>query len=344
MRFLIDARPALDPRRTGIGTYAARLVEHLPAEDPDDTFVAWYLHVRGLLRPRTFFTPRANLVEAATRLPARLFQPVASRLEVPRLEWLAPFDAMIATNFLPPPTRSRAVVLAVHDLAFTRLPETAPQMDARFRRRFHAALASCAAAIVPSQVVRDDLMASGDIEFSRIRVVHHGVDPFVAPTDASARVAALGVTGPYALFVGGLEPRKNLERLIEAFGRVPGEATLVIAGGPVRWFPSYAARLDGVVDALPRAVARRIRRVGYVNELDRAALLAGATLLAYPSLEEGFGFPVLEAMVAGVPVLSADRSSIPEIAGDAANLVEPTDVDALAGGLSLLLTDAGERG
>ena len=212
MRFLVDARPALDPRRTGVGTYAARIVEHLPLADGDDTFLAWYLHARGLLRRRTFFPPRPNLEEVASRVPARLFQPISTRLGVPRVEWTTSFDALLATNFLPPATRSSSVVLVVHDLAFLRLPETAPQVDARFRRHLRAALDACASAIVPSAAVRDDLLGLG-IAAGRVRVVHHGVDPFVAPGDAEGRRKALGVAGPYALFVGGLEPRKNLERL-----------------------------------------------------------------------------------------------------------------------------------
>ena len=342
MRFLVDARPALDPRRTGVGTYAARIVEHLPLEDPGNTYLAWYLHARGILRRRSFFPPRPNLEEVASRFPARLFQPISSRLGVPRVEWRTPFDALLATNFLPPATHSRSVVLAVHDLAFLRLPETAPQMDDRFRRRFRAALDACAAAIVPSAAVRDDLLGLG-IGVDRVHVVHHGAEPFEAPPDAAQRRAALGVAGPYALFVGGLEPRKNLERLVAAFGRLGDDARLVIAGGPVRWFPGYAARLDASVAALPPEVRRRVLRVGYVGEFDRAALLEGAALLAYPSLEEGFGFPVLEAMAAGTPVLTADRSSLPEVAGDAALLVDPLDVDAIAGGLRRLLDDTALR-
>ncbi|MFM7718123.1 MAG: glycosyltransferase family 4 protein, partial [Actinomycetota bacterium] len=340
MRLLVDARPALDPRRTGVGTYAARLLEHLPAAAPDDTVVAWYLHARGLLRPRTFFPPAANLEERASRFPARVFQPLSFRLGVPRLEWLARFDALLATNFLPPPTRSRGVVLVVHDLAFVRHPETAPQMDDRFLRRFRGALAACASAIVPSRAVAGDLVAFGGIEEARIEVVPHGVDPARVPADAAARRNRLGVgEGRYALFVGGIEPRKNLPRLVAAFAALPGDARLVVAGGPVRWFPAAARDLDRAVAELPPAVRSRLLRVGYVDDADRAALLDGASLLAYPSLEEGFGLPVLEAMAAGVPVLTSDRSALPEVAGDAAVLVDPTDVDAIGAGLARLLDD-----
>lgn len=339
MRLLVDARPALDPRRTGVGTYTARLLEHLPAAAPSDTVVAWYLHARGLFRPRRFFGDAPNLEERASRVPARVFQPLSLRLGVPRIDWLAEFDALLATNFLPPPTRSRGTVLVVHDLAFVAHPETAPQMDARFLRRFRSALAACASAIVPSRSVRDDLLAFGGIGAERIAVVPHGVDAAAsAPADAAARRSRLGASGAYALFIGGIEPRKNLERLVAAVAAVP-DARLVVAGGPVRWFPAGERALDLAIAALPPHARARIVRVGYVGDDDRRALLDGAALLAYPSLAEGFGLPVLEAMAAGVPVLTSDRSALPEVAGDDAILVDPLDVDAIAGGLARLLGD-----
>lgn len=339
MRFLVDARPALDPRRTGVGTYTARLLEHLPAAAPDDTVVAWYLHARGLLHPRRFFAGVAGLEERASRFPARVFQPLAMRLGVPRIDRSVAFDALLATNFVPPPTRSRGTVLVVHDLAFVAHPETAPQMDARFLRRFRASLAACASAIVPSRSVRTDLLAFGGVGEDRIAVVPHGVDAAARPpTDAAARRSRLGASGPYALFVGGIEPRKNLARLVAAVAAVPG-ARLVVAGGAVRWFPAADRALDDAIAALAPEARARIVRVGYVGDDDRRALLDGAALLAYPSLAEGFGLPVLEAMAAGVPVLTSDRSALPEVAGDDAVLVDPFDVDAIAGGLARLLGD-----
>lgn len=339
MRFLIDARPALDPRRTGVGTYTARLIEHLPDAVPGDEVVAWYLHARGAFRSRRFFDRRPNLEESASRIPARLFQPVSLRLGLPRIEWLERFDALLATNFLPPPTRSRGTVLVVHDLAFVAHPEMAPHMDARFLRRFRSALVDCASVVVPSRAVRDDLLAFGGIGSDRIAVIPHGVDAAAsAPADAAARRSRLGAVGPYALFVGGIEPRKNLVRLVTAVAAVPG-ARLVIAGGAVRWIPGADRDLDSAIAALAPDARGRILRVGHVSDDDRNSLMQGATLLAYPSFSEGFGLPVLEAMAAGVPVLTSDRSALPEVAGEAAVLVDPSDVDAISGGIARLLGD-----
>jgi glycosyltransferase involved in cell wall biosynthesis len=348
VRIAIDARPALDARRTGVGEYARQIVRHLPNVDPVPEYVAWYLHAKGLFSRRRFFGGvAANLDEHASRFPARVFQPVSWRLGVPRLEWLGvDFDALLATNFLPPPTRSRGVVLVVHDLAYERFPETAPQMDARWRRRFRRWLRRAAAVIVPSQSARRDLLERHDEAApERVHVIPHGVEPFMRPPAAEvARVRErFAIGGRYALFVGGVEPRKNLHGLLRAFRAIDTDAWLVVAGGPVNWIPSEFGRLREAVAGLPADVAGRVVLTGYVSDADKAALLAGAEALAYPSLYEGFGFPVLEAFAAGVPVVTSSASSLPEVAGDAALLVDPHEPEAVAVALGRLLDDDGLR-
>jgi len=346
MRIAIDARPALDARRTGVGHYARQVIRYLPAADPLPEYVAWYLHAKGLVTRRRFFKGApSNLTEHASRFPARVFQPVSWRLGLPRLEWLLDFDALLATNFLPPATRSRGVVLVVHDLAYERFPETAPQMDARWRRRFARWLRRSAGVIVPSHSAKADLLDGHDVDASRVHVIPHGAEPFDAPSSKEVeRVRErFGIDGPYALFVGGIEPRKNLHGLVEGFRRAGADAHLVVAGGPVRWLPEAAARLRSAVEALPAEVGRRVVLTGYVSERDKRALIAGAAALAYPSLYEGFGFPVLEGFAAGVPVLTSNVSSMPEVAGDAALLVDPHDPDRIAEGLVRLLEDEALR-
>ncbi len=344
---MIDARPALDPRRTGVGQYTQQLIRYLPITDPDDEFVAWYLHARGLLRPRRFFADvRArNLTEKASRFPARIFQPASYRLGVPRVEWLVDFDLFVATNFLAPATDHQdRVVPVVHDLAFQHFPESAPHIDERWRRRFAATLAEAPAIIVPSTSAAQDLRESFGVAAARIHVVHHGVDAeaFAPVSDATLDAVRrrFGIPGSYVLFVGGIEPRKNLEHLVRAFAMSDsGHLSLVLAGGPVRWYPEASERLDAAIQLLPESVRARIMRTDYVSERDKLALLSGATVLAYPSIYEGFGFPVLEAFAAGVPVLTSNVSSLVEVAGEAAVLVDPTDVDAIASALTELVAD-----
>ena len=330
-----------------MGQYAQQLIRYLPITDPDDEYVAWYLHARGLLRPRRFFADvRArNLTEKASRFPARIFQPASNRLGVPRVEWLVDFDLFVATNFLAPATDHRdRVVPVVHDLAFQHFPESAPHIDERWRRRFAATLAEAPAIIVPSTSAGQDLRESFGVAEARVHVVHHGVDAEAFAPVSDAVVDAVrrrfGIPGPYVLFVGGIEPRKNLEHLVRAFAMSDsGHLSLVLAGGPVRWYPEATDRLDAVIQLLPESVRARIVRTGYVSERDKLALLSGATLLAYPSIYEGFGFPVLEAFAAGVPVLTSNVSSLVEVAGEAAVLVDPADVDAIAAALTELVAD-----
>jgi glycosyltransferase involved in cell wall biosynthesis len=345
MRAVIDARPALDPRRTGVGVYTQQLIRHLPHADPQGEYVAWYLHARGLLRPRSFFTGVAapNLAEKASRFPARVFGPLSSRLGVPRIEWSVSFDVLLAPNFLPPATHRPGVVMVVHDLAYERMPETAPHMNARWRRAFDRWLGKSAGIIVPSVSTKRDLIERHSVDPDRVWVTPLGVDAASFAPASDESVAAVrrkwGIGGPYAFFVGGIEPRKNLDLLIRAFGMLEPGSRLVIAGGPVRWDPGASDRLDETIAELPAAARERIIRTGYVSEKDKLALLTGATLLAYPSLYEGFGFPVLEAFAAGIPVLTSNVSSLPEVAGEAALTVDPADPEAIANGLAQLFDD-----
>ena len=350
MRIVLDARPAVDPRRTGVGMYAEALVRHLPPAMPEDRFVAWYLDVRGVgRRGRRFAGWSRNLSEHASRIPSRVFGPVSSRIGLPRAEWLAgASDLFVATNYLPPPTRSRGMVLVVHDLAFETMPETAPHHDERWRRSFARCLRRCSAVIVPSDATRLELFAHHDVDHDKVTVVAHGTDADafspVPPPEVEAVRGRFGIPGPYVVFLGGLEPRKNLERLIQAFGMVEQtDVSLVIVGGAVRWAPAYAAEVDAAVAALSPGARARVVRVGYVDDVDRRALLSGAEILAYPSRAEGFGFPVLEGFAANVPVLTSTTSSLPEVAGEAAVLVDPEDPAAIAGGLRELLEDTDLR-
>ncbi|HWC31978.1 MAG TPA: hypothetical protein VG709_02500, partial [Actinomycetota bacterium] len=139
MRVAIDARPAVARGKTGVGWYASHLIRRLPFVDPETTYLAWYLYARRILGKPLFFTDvhAPNFEERWTPFPARLFWRL-SRREFPRVEWLVGFDVLFATNFVPPPTRSRRVVLAVHDLAFRRHPTSVPAptrewLDARLR-------------------------------------------------------------------------------------------------------------------------------------------------------------------------------------------------------------------
>jgi glycosyltransferase involved in cell wall biosynthesis len=337
VRIAIDARPASDAEPTGVGHYTRRMLQHLPNAMPMAELVAWHRPGGGAGIPRF-----PNLTEHVSRIP-NVLEPVWRRLEVPRLERQIRFDALLATNFLPPPTRSEGVVLIVHDLAFEVMPEAGPGFGERWRRRFDGWLRRSAAVIVPSASAKTDLLGRHPIDETRVFVIAHGADRFEGPPpDEIERVReSFGIGGPFALFLGGIEPRKNLRALVEAFARIrDADLWLVIAGGRVQWAPNGVETLRAQVDDLPDDVRRRVVLTGYVTDDQKRSLLAGATTLAYPSLYEGFGFPVLEGFAAGVPVLTSTAASLPEVAGDAAILVEPDDLGGIEDGLARLFRDA----
>lgn len=352
MRIAIDARPAVSAGMTGIGHYARELILRLPAADPGTTYVAWYLNARRAIRPwrwdRRCFPRRPNLVERWAPFPARWFERTSMRWELPRLEWMTRFDVLFAPNFVPPPT-TRRLVLTIHDLAFRLHPETAPMATRRWLARLDRAVRAAAEVIAVSEATRRDLLELYPVDPQRVTVIHHGVDTErfrPAPSEEVERIRRRhGIDGPYVLFLGGLEPRKNLPGLVGGWAALPDDVRpgLVLAGASVPWNPEGRVELEATLAALAPAARRGVVLTGYVGHRDKVALLTGAEALAFASLYEGFGFPILEAMAVGTPVVTSDVSSMPEVAGNAAVLVDPRSEEAVAEGLGRVLVDRGLR-
>jgi glycosyltransferase involved in cell wall biosynthesis len=232
-------------------------------------------------------------------------------------------------------------VVTVHDLGYLLYPESHRPLDRWYldwTTRRHARLAACV--IADSQATRADLIRHCRANPDRVVVVYPGLDESLTRVDAPEVIAAAktryGIGGDYLLYLGTLQPRKNLVRLVEAFARLKpltAGLRLVLAGKKGWLYDDLFARVEalGLEDC--------VLFTGYVTDDDKASLLSGARALVYPSLYEGFGFPVLEAMACGTPVLTSNVSSLPEVAGDAALLVDPLDVDVIAEGMSRLITD-----
>jgi glycosyltransferase involved in cell wall biosynthesis len=339
---------------TGIGHYTRELILRLPEVDPATTYVAWYLHARRAARPwrwgRRRFPRRSNLVERWSPFPARWFERTSMRWELPRLEWLTRFDVLFAPNFVPPPTRSRRLVVTIHDLSFRLHPETAPLATRRWLARLDRSLAQAAEIVAVSEATRRDLLDHYRVDPERVTVIHHGIDPDRYRPASAQEVRRIrerfGIDGPYVLFLGGLEPRKNLPGLIHAWGGLAEEArpTLVLAGASVPWNPEGRRQLETTLAGISPNARRGVVLTGYVGHRDKVALLTGAEALVFPSRYEGFGLPILEAMAVGVPVLTSDLSSMPEVAGDAAVLVDPNSEVAIGEGIERLLGDEELRG
>lgn len=253
-------------------------------------------------------------------------------------------DVYHSPNYILPLALNRPSVVTIHDLAYLDRSIHRLRSHLYISRLGALAVRKATRVICVSAYTRDQLLRIYPAAEAKVRVVGEGIDERfhpAGPDEVEAVRRRHGLERPYLLFVGTVEPRKNLARLIQAFGHavrrsgLPHE--LVLAGG--RGWKDAA-----IYDAWgASAVKDRIRFLGYVADGDLPPLYSGAEVLCYPSLEEGFGLPPLEAMACGTPVLTSDRSALPEVTGEAALLVDPLDEEAIACGLERLGTSGGLR-
>lgn len=251
-------------------------------------------------------------------------------------------DIFHASNQIHHAPRKALLTATVHDLTCFKMPELHTPANVRADQRFAENILKRADGLIAvSDATREDAIELLGIAEDRIETIHSGVSDAFFNVDAREVFAIkedLGLDKPYVLFVGTIEPRKNLDRLLDAWldlkQDLRDEFELIIAG-PIGWAPETARRLT--------AGARGVRCLGYVAEEALPALTAGAILFAYPSLYEGFGFPVAQAMAAGVPVITSDVSALPEVTGDAAELVDPLSVIEIRAALERMLTSPSMR-
>jgi glycosyltransferase involved in cell wall biosynthesis len=303
----LDATYSVGEELSGIGVYCRRILDGLPAAWPQARFLLAYRPHRflaGLREPAPANCRRRLLLEHAPWIAADLFHGLNQRL---------------------PARRFRRAVATFHDLFVL----TAEYSTADFRRRFarqareaaeRADLIIAVSNFTASQV--SDLLG---VERGRLRVVPHGVD---LPEKLPA-----GPREPLVLHVGAIQKRKNLCRLVRAFAAMPRGWRLVLAG-------SSGFGAAGIFDEIARSPRREdIEVTGYVSRRRLEELYEQASMLAFPSLDEGFGMPVLEAMAHGLPVITSNRSALPEVAGDAAMLVNPLEEEEIASALRRLASN-----
>lgn len=259
-----------------------------------------------------------------------------------------PSTLFVPAHVLPlgAPLRRLRTVVTIHDLGYLHFPAAHTPLHRRYLQLSTWWSARAATHVIAiSGATRDDLVRRAGISPAKISVIHHGLAARFRPLEKPAVLAArarYGISAPYFMYIGTVQPRKNLERLIEAFGQLlkanaaepqPQAPYLVIAGKR-GWLTEAIERR-----AAELGVAGRVVFTGYVADDDVPALLGGALAFVFPSLYEGFGMPVLEAMACGAPVLTSNTSSLPEVAGDAALLVDPADTAAIAAGMARLLRE-----
>lgn len=328
----IDAS-RVSERQTGTERYSRHIIEALTAAGPHHRYRLY----RNATEPIPLRVP-AGTEQRLIPFP-RLWTHLRLSAELARHR----VDALFVPAHVIPPVHPRASVVTIHDLGYlyeadAHTPSARRYLD--WSTRWSARVAARVIAI--SRATRDDLIRHYHVPAEKIGVIPHGIDETFTPRppdEVDRWLANLGLRRPYLLYVGTLQPRKNLARLIAAFDRLAAEhpdLRLVLAGKR-GWL---AEEIDA---ALARSPNRsRIDLPGHVPDSALPALYTGCEALALPSLYEGFGLPVLEAMACGAPVVISNRGALPEVGGDAAIVVDPLDTDAIAVGLARAL-DPAER-
>jgi glycosyltransferase involved in cell wall biosynthesis len=338
LRVALDATPLLGAR-TGVGQFCHELLGELSRRS-DLSVAAFGISWTG----RKALAGLLPAAVRAVRLPmaARPLRTVWKRWSWPAIEWwTGAVEVVHGTNFVVPPARKAGRVVTVHDLTVLHFPEMCTPQVLEYPSLIRRALEDGAWVHTPSQFVAHEVVERFGVAPERVRAVPHGVpsaDRLAGGNPDHGR--RLAGADRYILALGTIEPRKDLPGLVRAFDLVAAEhadAHLVLAG-PDGWGG------EALVEAVKAAHhGDRVRRLGYVSGHDKAALLAGSQVFAYPSLYEGFGLPPLEAMAAGVPVVATSAGALPEVLGHAAVLVPPRDETALAAALSTLLESDSHR-
>ena len=336
LRIAIDASRATAAQPTGTETYARRLISALITANQQQ---AAPFRLRLYFRqppPAGLFPPSAHVEQVVIRLP-RLWTHLGLAAALFRRRHDVLF---VPAHTLPFVFPGNAIVTA-HDLGYKHFPAAHPARQRRYldlTTRYSQARADIV--LADSRATAEDLTRFYGTPRHKIRIVYPGVDAAdlqTSPEQITALREKYQLPSRYFLFLGTLQPRKNIARLVQAFAAWQAasgavETALVLAGG--RGWLFDEAWLAG---------ARNVRMTGYIADSDKAPLLAGALALVFPSLHEGFGFPVIEAMHCGRPVIASNTSSLPELVGEAGLLVDPLDVADIAAAMRRVSEDESLR-
>lgn len=345
----IDASRAVTARLTGTERYSREVIAAMIHCAPQHRFRLYFREGDEAARA-AFLSSLQGEVEPAVFGPSRLWTHIGLSNEIVA----RPPDALFVPAHVLPAAMARAdirnkvrAVATVHDLGYKHFPDAHPtQQRVLLDLGTRFTVSNAHVVIADSEATKRDVIASYGLHESAVQVAHPGPMPLLevsaAEIDATLLKFGLSSHRPFALHVGTLQPRKNLRRLLQAWARLPSamrDAQLVLAGG-AGW-GDEAMQLRRDVESL--GLAQRVIFAGYISDLEKSALMHAARAYLFPSMYEGFGFPVLEAQSADVPVVCSNTSSLPEVAGAAALLFDPTNIDAIADAIAQAMSDESLR-
>ncbi|RJP25483.1 MAG: glycosyltransferase family 1 protein [Candidatus Abyssobacteria bacterium SURF_5] len=344
MKIALDVLRACSPGagKAGYYWYIYYIVSNLLKADSKNEYVLFANFIKGkhLETTREFFSlfPDASFRERISRIPPQVWRSLGLPIELA----VGPVDVFHGMVDYVPPTRSAKRIVTLHDLAYRRIPHLLKKEWIQANEKITTASTKRAHHIIAvSEFTKREASAHLNLPPDKITVIHHGVDPLYRQLDneelIAKALASYSVKKPYLLYIGTFWPHKNIDRLIEAYYRlrkqesIPHQLVLVGAKG---W------RFEGTFNRIHElGLEKVITCTGPVPQEDMPLLYAGADAFVFPSLHEGFGMPVLEAMASGVPVLTSNVCSLPEIADGAALLVDPTEVEQIAEGIFKIISD-----
>lgn len=337
MHVAIDASSAVR-QRGGIPEYTRQLLAGLGRVDHSNIY---HVVTIGRHKAAIYELPKLpdNFIPHHIAWPYKLLRLAVQVTGQPRINrWVPEFDIFFAPHFFLPADNFNKLIITIHDVLFLDHPEWfTPREAAYFTKLVHDAARRATHIVTDSQASKADILRHKLGRDDNVSVVPLGTDVAPASAAAVARArAAYQLPDEYLLYLGTIEPRKNILNLVRAYGQLvaKGYNLPLVMAGRRGWLGQELEALLAQLD-----LGNHVRFLGGVTDADRVALLTGARVFLFPSLAEGFGLPPLEAMAAGTPVVTSTASSLPEVVGDAALTVEPTNTAAIAESIERILVD-----
>ena len=346
IRIGIDVTSAV-AQGAGIGRYTRELVQALVRLDSKPSYCLFSARAPKLTVVADPLPEAPNVEYRETWLSEKWLYRMWYRLHLPISvqRFTGEIDVFHSPDFVLPPVGDIPSVLTIHDLSFIHYPEAfTPSLLKYLNNVVPSSVARVNHVLADSLATKIDLINIWQVPNEKVTVVYSGVNSSFRPVTDKERIDLLRKKyelgdNPYILSVGTLQPRKNYEMLIRAFEPVADsyDHQLIIAGGHGWMYEQIQKEID------QQGLGQRIRLIGFVDDQDLPALYSQASLFVFPSLYEGFGIPVLEAMACGVPAISSDSSSLPEVAGDAGLLISPVNQELWSESIIQLLNDSARR-